>query len=253
MSDPGEGTARGLDGILFDYGGTLVEFSRPREALAEAEMRILDVLRASGRQEPATASLRAIMDRVEREVIDHQQSGSLDEIDVVAVSLRAYGAAGLHLDHDLLDEVLRIEQEAWWHGAHLDPDAIPLLDWLRGRGIRVGLCSNAPYRVESLHGQLAFLGLERHLDGVTFSAEVGWRKPSPRIFEAALRALGTEAHRTVMVGDEPAADIAGAHAAGMRAVLVRRDGNPGTGDAGAVIAALRDLPGALRNMALYSE
>jgi putative hydrolase of the HAD superfamily len=193
------------------------------------------------------------MERVEREVLEHQQSGSLDEIDVVAVSLRAYGDAGLDLDDDLLDEVLRIEQEAWWHGAHLDPDAVPLLDSLRDRGIRVGLCSNAPYRVQSLHGQLAFLGLESHLDAITFSAEVGWRKPSPRIFQAAMRALGTEAACTVMVGDSEAADIAGAHAAGMRAVLVRRGGSRDSGDADAVIAALRELPGALRNMGLYSE
>jgi putative hydrolase of the HAD superfamily len=253
VSHAGEGTARGLRGILFDYGETLVEFSRPREALAEAEVRILDVLRASGGKDPAIATLRAIMERVERAVSEHQQSASLDEIDVVAVSMRAYGDAGVHVDPHLLDEVLRIEQEAWWHGAHLDPDAIPVLDAWRERGIRVGLCSNAPYRVESLRGQLAFLGLESHLDAVTFSAEVGWRKPSPRIFEAAMRALGTEAQTTVMVGDDEAADIAGAHAAGMRAVLIRRGGNRNTGDADAVIAALRELPGALRNMGLYSE
>ena len=253
MSQFGEGTARGLDGILFDYGETLVEFSRPREALAEAEERIVGALVASGRPEPAIATLRAIMQRVEREVIEHQRSGALDEIDVVAVSLRAYGDAGLDLDHDLLDEILRIEQEAWWHGAHLDPDAIPLLDSLRDRGIRVGLCSNAPYRVESLHGQLAFLSLESHLDAVTFSAEVGWRKPSPRIFEAAMGALGTGPERTVMVGDSEAADIAGAHAVGMHGVLIRRSGTGGSGDADAVIAALRELPGALWNMGLYSE
>ena len=245
--------SRGLDGILFDYGETLVEFSRPREALAEAEERIVGALVASGRPEPAIATLRAIMQRVEREVIEHQRSGALDEIDVVAVSLRAYGDAGLDLDHDLLDEILRIEQEAWWHGAHLDPDAIPLLDSLRDRGIRVGLCSNAPYRVESLHGQLAFLSLESHLDAVTFSAEVGWRKPSPRIFEAAMGALGTGPERTVMVGDSEAADIAGAHAVGMHGVLIRRSGTGGSGDADAVIAALRELPGALWNMGLYSE
>jgi putative hydrolase of the HAD superfamily len=248
-----EGTAGGLHGVLFDYGETLVEFSRPREALAEAEERILEVLRASGRQDPGIAALRTIMERVEREVLEHQQSGSLDEIDVVTASLRAYDDAGVHLDNAVLDELLRIEQEAWWHGAHVDPDAIPVLDSLRHRGTRVGLCSNAPYRVESLHGQLAFLGLESHLDAVTFSAEVGWRKPSPRIFEAAMRALGTEAECTVMVGDSEAADIAGAHAAGMRAVLIRKDGRRGTGDADAVIAALRELPGALRNMGLYSE
>src|SRR6202035_2378795 len=154
---------------------------------------------------------------------------------------------GLDVDGDLLDEVLRIEQEAWWQGAHLDPAALPLLDMLRANGVRVGVCSNAPYRVRSLHAQLVFLGLDTHLDAVTFSAEVGWRKPSPRIFAAAMRVLGTGAARTVMVGDSETADVAGAHAAGMRAVLLSRSGDSGSSGADAVIAALRELPGALRN------
>ena len=69
-----------------------------------------------------------------------------------------------------------------------------------------------------------------------------------------MRALGTEAACTVMVGDSEAADIAGAHAAGMRAVLLRQGWRRrDRGDADAVIAALRELPGALRNMGLYSE
>ena len=240
-----------IGGVLFDYGETLVEFERPSEALAEAEERILAVLAASGRSVPSRATVRAVQDRVEQEVNDHQVSGALDEIDVAAASFRAYADAGISLDRGLLDEVLRIEQEAWWHGAHLDPETVPLLDALRGRGIRVGLCSNAPYRVQSLHAQLAFLGLDSHLDAATFSAEIGWRKPSPRIFEAAMRTLGTGADRTVMVGDSEAADIAGAHAAGLRAVLLSRSGQQGSGEADAVIAALRELPGALQNMGIY--
>ena len=152
-----------------------------------------------------------------------------------------------------LTRCLRAEQEAWWHGAHLDPEAVPLLDTLRDKGLRVGLCSNAPYRVELLRAQLAHLGLDTHLDAVTFSAEVGWRKPSSRIFNAALRSLGTAADRTVMVGDSEKVDIAGAHEAGMRAVLLRRSGDRGSSAADAVIAALRELPGALRNMGIYLD
>jgi putative hydrolase of the HAD superfamily len=251
VSGTEEGQPGGLDGVLFDYGETLVELSRPHEALAEAEARIRALLTTSGRRAPPAAALRAVFDRVDREVTDHQQSGALDEMDVAAASVRAYGDAGISLDDALLDEVLRIEQEAWWHGAHLDPEAIPVLDALRAREVRVGLCSNAPYRVLSLHAQLAFLGLDAHLDAVTFSAEVGWRKPSPRIFEAATRRLGTNADRTVMVGDSEAADIAGAHAAGMRAVLLSRGGARVSSEADAVIAALRELPAALRNMGIY--
>ena len=258
MIGGGEESRRRIDGVLFDYGETLVEFSRPNAALAEAERRILAFLAAAGaespgRPAPSAATVGAVFDRIDREVDAHQRSGVLEEMDLTAASLRAYADAGLVLDEGMLDEVLRIEQEAWWRGAHVDPDAVPLLELLRGRGIRVGLCSNAPYRVQSLRAQLDFLGLDIHLDAVTFSAEVGWRKPSARIFEAAMRALGTVAVRTVMVGDSETADVAGAHAAGMRAVLLSRSGDTESSKADAVIAALPELPGALRNMGIYLD
>jgi putative hydrolase of the HAD superfamily len=240
-----------IDGVLFDYGDTLVEFSRPVDALAEAELRILAALSAAGQRGLSIEGLRAVLDRVDREVAEHQRRDSLEEMELAAVSLQAYQDAGLTLDDALLDEALRIEQEAWWHGARVDPDAVPLLDLLRDRGIRVGLCSNAPYRARSLHEQIAFLGLDSHLDAVTFSAEVGWRKPAPQIFRAALQALGTGPGRTVMVGDSEAADIAGANAAGMRAVLLTRHRQRGASKADAEIAALRELPGALRDMGIY--
>jgi putative hydrolase of the HAD superfamily len=246
--------------VLFDYGETLVHFKRPEAALAAADAAIVALLAESGRRAPSARELRSlvldrvereVLDRVEREVLDHQCGDELAEMSVVAASRRAYADAGIDLDGDLLDEVLRIEQEAWWQGAHLDPAATPLLDMLRADGVRVGVCSNAPYRVRSLHAQVAFLGLDTHLDAVTFSADVGWRKPSPRIFAAALRALGTEASATVMVGDSEVHDIAGAHAAGMRAVLLRKTAARAATAADAVIAALGELTDALRSMGLY--
>ena len=252
MNEGREGTAGRLAGVLFDYGDTLVSFTHPDEALAEAGHRIAAALEASGRRAPDTGTLRAtVLDRVEQEVQEHERGGALAEIDVMEASRRAYRAAGLDLEPDLLDEVLRLEQEAWWHGAHVDPDAVPLLDTLRRHGIRVGLCSNAPYRLRSLRGQLAHLGLDAHLDAVTFSAEVGWRKPSVRIFSAALRALGTDPAHTVMVGDSERGDIAGAHRAGMRSVLVNRTGAGVASAADAVIVRLSALPDALRDMRLY--
>jgi putative hydrolase of the HAD superfamily len=250
VSDGGEGSSRQIDGVLFDYGETLVEFSRPDHALAEAEVRMLEMLASSDRRLSITG-LRAVLERVDQEVIEFQRTAAPEEMDLPAVALRAYEEAGLGVDEALLDELLRIEQEAWWQGAHVDPEAVPLLELLHNRGVRTGVCSNAPYRVRSLHEQIAYLGLDMHLDAVTFSAEVGWRKPAARMFDAALQALGTSATRTVMVGDREATDIAGAHAAGMRAVLLNRYGERGASCADAEIAALRELPGALRDMGIY--
>jgi HAD superfamily hydrolase (TIGR01549 family) len=241
-----------LRGVLFDYGETLVRFVRPRDALAEADERIAALLARSGMLATPAGRLRStVLDRVEDEVIEHQASGELTEMDVVAASRRAYLDAGLDLDAGMLDEVLRIEQEAWWHGARVDAAAVPLLESLRGEGIRVGLCSNAPYRIRSLHEQLDFVGLAGHLDAVTFSAEVGWRKPSPRIFEAALLAIGTEPARSLMVGDSEVHDIAGAHGVGMRAVLLDRAGTHRSSEADAVIGTLEELTGAARDIGIY--
>jgi HAD superfamily hydrolase (TIGR01662 family) len=252
VSQPVTGQGRALQGVLFDYGETLVHFKRPDAALAAADAAIVALLATSGKRAPSVRELRSrVLDRVEREVLDHQRGGDLAEMSVVIASRRAYAEAGLDVDGDLLDEVLRIEQEAWWHGAHLDPAAVRLLDMLRANGVRVGVCSNAPYRVRSLHAQLVFLGLDTHLDAVTFSAEVGWRKPSPTIFAAALGALGTDASATVMVGDSELHDVAGAHAAGMRAVLLRKTRARAASAADAVIATLGELTDALRSMGLY--
>jgi len=181
---------------------------------------------------------------VEAEFIAHQRSGALEEMDLVAAAASAYADLGIELDEHTLDALMAMEQRAWWQGVHVVPDAVATLDALRAAGVRVGLCSNAPYRVRSLHEQLDHVGLRPHLDAVTFSAEVGWRKPAPQIFGAALAALGVDAGSTVMVGDSPREDVAGAKRAGLRAVLYAPVGTPpasGSTPPDARVEALSDL------------
>lgn len=212
--------------VLFDYGETLVTFRRPDAALAAAYERIERYLRSHGWSPPgATDLLREVHDRVEDAFAAHQRSASLQEINLIAVARRAYADLGLALDEATLDETLRIEQEAWWDGVTVDPQAVPTIDGLRARGLRVGLCSNAPYRIPSMYAQLRHVGLADHLDAVTFSGQIGWRKPSPRIMEAAAAAVGSQPKEILMVGDSVSDDVAGARAVGMQAVLLRRPGS----------------------------
>ena len=235
-----------VDAVLFDYGGTLVTFARPHAALRSAYHEIELRLRAAGfRPPPAGHLLRDVHDRVEAELAAHQRSGNLEEIDLVAAARRAYADLGLAVDDSTLDTVLRLEQEAWWRGVRVDPDAIPTLDALRRHGVRVGLCSNAAFRVRSLHDQVAHFGLAEHLNSVTFSAEIGWRKPAPQMFTAAAARLDAEIARTIMVGDSARDDIEGARALGMRALWLQRATPPNSGSSGrgatAVITRLSDV------------
>ncbi|MEE8583220.1 MAG: HAD family hydrolase [Acidobacteriota bacterium] len=65
---------------------------------------------------------------------------------------------------------------------------------------------------------LESFGLDRHLDSVFISDEVGWIKPSPRFFEAILQQTGFNAADCLYVGDDPRADCEGAGRAGFQVI-----------------------------------
>ena len=101
----------------------------------------------------------------------------------------------------------------------VDQFVIPLLgakrtfETLRERGMRVAVLSNGWNPLQVRKAQRA--GFE---GPVLASADVGAQKPAARAFEALLDALGTAAHNTWYVGDDPRCDVEGARNAGLRAV-----------------------------------
>jgi putative hydrolase of the HAD superfamily len=70
-------------------------------------------------------------------------------------------------------------------------------------------------------------GLAELLAGTVSSAEAGARKPDPAIFATALGLVGCEPAEALHVGDTPEEDLDGARAAGIRALLIDREGEDG--------------------------
>ncbi len=132
------------------------------------------------------------------------------------------------------------------------PDAPPALVRLRKRGVALVVVSNWDV---SLHARLSEVGLAGMVDGAVSSAEVGRPKPAREIFDAALALAGSPARATVHVGDSVKHDVRGALAAGIRPVLLRREGaEPGGLPRGVpVLASLAGLPGLLRQTSASSE
>jgi putative hydrolase of the HAD superfamily len=120
------------------------------------------------------------------------------------------------------------------------PDARPAILAAREAGWRVVVASNWDV---SLSEVLERLELAPLLDGVVTSASVGARKPAAAVFARALAIAGGTAETAVHVGDSPVEDIEGARAAGLRAVLIRRD--EGTGPAGVPTISRLDQLGGL--------
>ncbi len=109
---------------------------------------------------------------------------------------------------------------AWERAEHFElfEDALPVLDELRGHGLRLGLLSNTSRDLD------AFVAHHRLDVDVTLTSRVhGKTKPHETIFRAMLERLGVEPARAAMVGDDPRDDVEGARAVGMQAWLVDRD------------------------------
>lgn len=100
------------------------------------------------------------------------------------------------------------------------PEVPDMLNLLRQKGVRLAIVTNAyqPMWIRDVemsdHGLLEFFP-----DCRISAADVGYLKPHPAIFQAALDGLGVTPPEAVFVGDNPVADIAGAQSAGLQAVL----------------------------------
>ena len=229
----------GVDGVLFDYGRTLVTFVYPTDDL----LRVLNEFRPrieSALCVPAPEA-QTILDDVLLPLEEYIGSMSEDEVDYVDVYRDTWQRAGLVLPDDLLHEILDAEQQCWDRAVRVDPEAPPLLRALRDRGIKRGICSNAPFPPEMIRRQIQATGIAAMMDAVVLSSEVGRRKPAPEVYEAALRAIGTAAERTLFAGDRVREDYEGPVALGMQAVVVTRHAEDEPRDGIPTVSSLAEL------------
>ena len=204
--------------VLLDALGTLVELQPPGPRL-RARLEQL-----SGVDVGLEAAERAFAAEIGHYLIHHMEGGDragLERLrdDCAAVMHQALGEP----DIDRAD-VRRAMIESLAFAAYAD--AAPALRSLRSLGLRLVVASNWDC---SLPEWLEGAGLWELVDGAASSAVVGEAKPAPAVFDEALRIAGVGAHDAIHVGDSVDNDIAGARAAGIRALLVDRSDAPAPG------------------------
>jgi HAD superfamily hydrolase (TIGR01509 family) len=232
-----------IEGVLFDYGRTLVTWVYPSDDL----LRVLDEFRprieaALGVPAPEA---RTILDDVLLPLEEYVGNESEDEVDYVDVYRQTWDRAGLRLPDELLHEILDAEQRCWDHAVRVDPEAKAVLGSLGARRIKRGVCSNAPFPPEMMRRQLRTNGIADLVDAIVFSSEIGRRKPAPELYGAALDAIGTAPERTLFVGDRVREDYEGPTALGMRAVVVTAHAEDEPRDGVPTIRSLAELPSLL--------
>ena len=217
--------------VLLDALGTLVELQPPaprlQRLLRQSGIEVTEEQAGRGFAAEIAYYLDHHLEGSDRERLERLRDRCADEM------RRALGVP--ELDHATARRAMlgALEFIAY-------PDVLPALGELRERGLTLVIASNWDC---SLPDWLRPTGILELVDGVVTSAEVGAGKPDPRVFERALQMAGAEPADALHVGDKVDNDVDGAAAAGVRGVLVQRDGDPPPRVE--AVASLRELPALL--------
>lgn len=222
--------------VLFDWGGTLVRddtmvVTSPTAAVAHYARRTLHL-----------ALRDEVFERAFQEVLPPPRPAATRGAPSIAALI---GAAFQHLGWKVDDSQVAECAQLFFTDAtfahDVFEDARALLPSLKHRGYRMGVVTNSLFPSAMFMPWIGELGLAGYFDAVISSADVGRTKPDPEPYTAALRALDIDPHEALFVGDRVETDIAGARAAGLRAVLIDRSGRRREGAGYLVIKHLSGL------------
>jgi putative hydrolase of the HAD superfamily len=207
-----------IKAVFFDFYNTLVDYDPPREV---TQSRLLGEL---GIEISPQALLRPIMVADDFLFKEHSRLslGKRSKEEIAALYGRYYGVilreAGLEASPQLIGAILKralaIELKLV-----LYDDVAPALDNLKEQGLTLGLISNVDHDISAIYDGL---GLGRWLKLKITSQNVGFNKPHPEIFQAALKQAEVKPNEAIYVGDQYQIDVVGANGVGMRGILIDR-------------------------------
>lgn len=133
-------------------------------------------------------------------------------------------------------------------GSRLCPGARGVLAGLGNEGYPMAVVTDGVYSRSYTDALLNALQVRQYFRSLTLSSEVGWRKPSPHIYDAACRSMDADPRQSIFIGDREGTDIRGAADFGMHTVLYRPGVSLRPTQAEAVIRHWRELPAAIQGI-----
>ncbi len=209
-----------IKAVFFDLYNTLVTYDPPREVI---EARILKEFGIEVSPEALLRPITTADDFIYKEHARFPISKRSKE-ETTALYMQYHGIvlkeAGLEASEKLIAGIL-----GKWMSFDLKmvlfDDVALALTGLKERGLVLGLISNVDRDIAPFYQGL---GLSAWLQVMVTSQEVGFNKPHPEIFQAALKQAGVKPEEAIYVGDQYKIDVLGANGVGMVGILLDRGG-----------------------------
>lgn len=240
-----------LRAVLVDLGYTLVRWEVPDDVRQASHAELLAGLAAA---QPGCQPAADLVVRLDQHVLAAARAAYArdrhTEVDNHALFAAALAGHGYVVPAEQVFELVDREHAAFARHLTVPPATLTALETLRAGGLRLGLVSNAFTPGALMRRTLDALGLASFFEVAVFSSEIGVRKPQPRIYQAALDALGVRPDEAVFIGDRLREDVEGPGALGMRTVLSHeyRQESPDASRPDAVIQAFAALPAVVERL-----
>jgi len=209
-----------LRAVLFDLGGTLVEYEViPWEELEQQGWRgVYAALLSRGYQVGAWEDFYMAMlhasNRAWERLVTKQQSSHLH-----GVMSEGFGTLRLDIPQTGLEQYSLHFYNGVVEHVQIYEDTLPVLTLLRQNGLKIGLISNTLWPASMHNRDLERYGLIELFDAITYSSEVAHTKPHPEIFLYTLGRIGVQPEEAAFVGDRLIDDVSGAQGVGMKGIL----------------------------------
>jgi HAD superfamily hydrolase (TIGR01549 family) len=208
-----------IKAVLFDFYNTLASYYPLREEVYINACRKLGInVEAKGLFSSLAAADIYYRNENSRSPIDKKSPEEQINFFVEYIT-RIVGGAGAEIKRQEALQILAVIREYKWEFKAYD-DSLPVLETLKNRGLILGLISNVAQDMEPTYEKL---GLQPYLNFKVTSAEVGYDKPRPEIFLAALKKAVVKPTEALYIGDQYQIDILGAHGVGIKALLIDRN------------------------------
>lgn len=192
-----------IQGICFDLFNTLVSVGQVPADVG-----------------PSTAEILGVDIQVWREVCFSEHHEICEPTDATETLRRLAHSIDPEIPEATIQKAVTVRQRRFDYALqYVETEVLDVLGDLRQSGLRLGLISNASSSEVQAWPASPLAGL---FDTTIFSCDCGSKKPDSPIYHAALRGLSLEPDSCLFVGDGGSNEHFGAHAVGMKPVLLRR-------------------------------
>jgi len=204
-----------IQGILFDFGGTLYDYYPSNSVIWSRIAKRLGV--------DISPNDPRIWKGIQRQSIEITRRAKpfskLSREEIHTLNLHVLAAMGI--DGDGTMEIVSEEFDKRGHGYRINPESKETIERIYSMGIKIGLLSNCPPEFgKPRRLTMKEDGILHYFSTIILSGEVGHEKPEKEIFKIALNSLGLQdASKVINIGDSLLADVMGAQNAGLIPVL----------------------------------